>query len=265
MRRNLQDHLEVHLKFLSPHKGISKNRYLKRRRILLAELQWYLTRAGPAASGPSRVGGFFRSGENVSHPDIQFHFWPYYAEGWLTDPELDGYSIDVGPVQSESRGRVGLRSANPFDAPLILLNGLSREKDLQDFRAAIRIARDIERQPAFDFCRGPEVSPGPDVRDDADIDDFVRANAGSACHPCGTARMGMDEMAVVDPQGRVHGIDGLRVADASIMPRITNGNINAPCMMIGERIGNLIACSAPNPASGQSTRQARLDHAGDER
>ncbi len=243
--QNLQDHLEVHLKFLSPYKGVSKNKYLKRHRILLAGLQWFLTHSGPAASGPSRVGGFFRSSDAVGHPDIQFHFWPYYAEGWLPDPNLDGYSIDVGPVQSESRGWVKLRSDNPFDAPRILLNGLSQEKDRSDFRAAIRIAREIERQPAFDFCRGPEVSPGADVQSDSDIDAYVRAHAGSAYHPCGTAKMGTDELAVVDPEARVYGIDRLRVVDASIMPTITNGNINAPTMMIGERIAHIILGRTP--------------------
>ena len=120
------------------------------------------------------------------------------------------------------------------------LNGLSRERDLVEFRAAIRLAREIARQPAFDFCRGPEVSPGPEVTSDADLDAYVRANASSAYHPCGTARMGSDEMAVTDPEARVHGVEGLRVVDASLIPTIPNGNINAPCMMIGEKVAHMI-------------------------
>ncbi|MDJ0631166.1 MAG: choline dehydrogenase [Rhodobacter sp.] len=242
---NLQDHLEVHLKHLSPHKGIGKNKLLRRHRVLLAGIEWYMFKSGPAASGPSRVGGFFRSAPEVGHPDIQFHFWPYYMENWALPPDKDGYSFDVGPVRSESRGRVWLASADPHAPPRIVLNGLSSEKDFRDFRAAIRIAREIASQKAFDFCRGLEVEPGPEVTSDADLDAYVRANAGSAYHPCGTCKMGTDEMAVVDPTARVHGIEGLRVADASIMPSIPNGNINAPTMMIGERVAHMILGRTP--------------------
>lgn len=238
--QNLQDHLEVHMKHRSPHKGIGKNKLLKKHRMLMAGIQWYLSHTGPAASGPSRVGGFFRSSEAETYPDIQFHFWPYYLEGWAPPPDKDGYCFDVGPVRSDARGWVKLRSADPFAAPRILLNGLSDPNDLPRFRAAIAIARDIASQSAFDFCRGPEVSPGPDVTNDDDLDAYVRANANSAYHPCGTCKIGTDNMAVVDSLGRVHGIEGLRVADASIMPLITNGNINAPALMIGEKIAHHI-------------------------
>jgi len=131
---NLQDHLEVHIKHLSPHKGISKNKLLKPHRMVAAGAQWFLTKTGPAASGPSRVGGFFKSDPSKTHPDIQFHFWPYYAPGWLPDPSKDGYSFDVGPVQSASRGWVRLASRDPTDAPRIQLNGLSRDADFHEFR-----------------------------------------------------------------------------------------------------------------------------------
>ena len=133
-----------------------------------------------------------------------------------------------------------LASGDPFAAPRIVLNGLSTDRDMADFRTAIGIAREIASQPAFDFCRGPEVEPGPHLTADADLNAYVRANAASAYHPCGTCRMGMDAMAVVDPQARVHGIERLRVADASIMPSIPNGNINAPAMMIGEKVAHMI-------------------------
>ncbi len=237
---NLQDHLEVHLKHLSPHKGISQNHLLRRHRILMAGFQWYLFKSGPAARAPSRVGAFFESGEDAGFPDIQFHFWPYFLEGWSPPPDKDGYCFDVGPVRSTSRGWVRLRSADPFDAPMIQLNGLSTGEDLALFRRAIAIARDIAAQPAFDFCRGPEVSPGAGVTSDADLDAYIRANSNSAYHSCGTAKIGTDDMAVVDAQGRVHGVEGLRIADASIMPTIINGNINAPVMMIGEKIAQHI-------------------------
>ncbi|WP_075997525.1 choline dehydrogenase [Salaquimonas pukyongi] len=242
---NLQDHLEVHLKFTCPHKGMTRNKLMARHRILLAGLEWLLFKTGPASLPPSRVGAFLKSTPDVDRPDIQFHFWPYLLEGWSPPPGKDGYCFDVGPVRSESRGWVKLRSADPFAAPRIQLNGLSNPQDFALFRAAIKHAREIAAQPAFDFCRGPEISPGADAVSDKDLDAYVRANANSAYHPCGTAKMGTDKMAVTDPQARVHGVEGLRVADASIMPVITNGNINAPSMMIGEKVAHMIAGSSP--------------------
>lgn len=237
--QNLHDHLEVHVKHRCAP-GLSKNRLLRRHRIILAGLEWFLFKSGPAASTHSRVGGFLRTDESFDYPNLQYHFWPFFLEGWSPPPHKDGYCFDVGPVRSDSRGRVRLASADPLAPPRILLNGLSSPRDLAEFRAGIRMTREIAAQAAFDFCRGPEVSPGPEVVSDADIDAYVRANANSAYHPCGTCKMGVDDMAVVDPQLRVHGIDNLRVADASIMPAVTNGNINAPCMMIGERAADLI-------------------------
>lgn len=242
--QNLQDHLECHLKFRCPHKGMTKNHLMARHRILLAGVQWYLRKTGPASTAHSRVGAFFRSDASVTHPDIQFHFWPYFLEGWSPPPDKDGYCFDIGPTKSESRGWIKLRSADPFAAPRIRLNALSQDKDFSDFRTGIKMAREIAAQKAFDFCRGSEVAPGPDIRTDADIDNYVRQYANSAYHPCGTARMGRDRMSVCDPQARVYGVEGLRVADASIMPRITNGNINAPCMMIGQTVAQMIVESS---------------------
>jgi len=237
---NLQDHLEVHLKYRCKTPGISKNVALKRHNILKAGIEWMLTKTGTAASGPSRVGGFFRSSSAASHPDIQFHFWPYFLEGWAPPPDKDGYCFDVGPVTSEARGWVKLGSSDPFAPPRIQLNGLAHDSDIDRFVRAIEIARDIEAQSAFDFCRGPEVSPGLEATSRSDLEAYVRANANSAYHPCGTCKMGGDAMAVVDPEARVQGVEGLRVVDASIMPRIPNGNINAPSMMIGERVAGMI-------------------------
>ena len=238
--QGLQDHLEAHIKFDCPHRGMSKNKLLRRHRILMAGLEWYLFKTGPAATTPSRVGGFFRSHEAATHPDIQFHFWPYRMDGWTLSPDVDGYSFDVGPVKTKSRGWVKLRSSDPFAAPRICVNALSEPEDFKTFRAAIRIAREIAAQKAFGFCRGPELEPGPNAQSDDDLDAYIKANANSAYHPCGTARMGDGDMAVTDPEGKVHGIEGLRIADASLIPSITNGNINAPSMMIGERIAHMI-------------------------
>ena len=242
--RNLQDHLEVHVKHRCA-RGLSKNGLLRPHRMLLAGIEWFLFKTGPAATTHSRVGAFLRVGGDADYPDLQYHFWPYFLEGWSPPPYEDGYCFDVGPVLPASRGRVRLASADPLAAPRILLNGLQEERDRAVFRAGIRLTRELAAQAAFDFCRGPEVSPGPEVRSDAAIDAYLRAHANSAYHPCGSCKMGVDELAVVDPELRVRGIERLRVADASIMPRITNGNINAPCLMIGERAAALILDRAP--------------------
>jgi len=236
---NLHDHLEVHIKHRSAA-GTSRNGLLKPHRMAAIGLQWFLSRTGPAATTPSRVGAFLRTAKQVPYPDIQYHFWPYYLDGWSPPPDKDGYCFDVGPVQTASRGWVKLASADPLAAPIMRLNGLQEEIDRKVFRDSIRITREIAAQRAFDRLRGPEVAPGPDATSDDDLDAFVRANANSAYHVCGTCKMGRDEMAVVAPDLRVHGIDGLRVIDASIMPSITNGNTNAPSLMIGEKGASMI-------------------------
>ncbi len=236
---NLQDHLEVHIKHRCPA-GLSKNKLVRPHRVLMAGIEWILFKTGPAATTHSRVGGFLKTDDSVDYPNLQYHFWPYFLDGWSPPPDKDGYCFDVGPLRSESRGWVKLASADPLAAPRMRLNGLSTDRDLEEFRQCIRITRDIAAQKAFNFCRGPEVSPGPDAVSDADLDDYVRRNANSAYHPSGTCKMGADPMAVVDPRLKVHGVDGLRVADASIMPVITAGNLNAPTMMIGERASDMI-------------------------
>ena len=235
---NLHDHLEVHIKHRCAA-GLSQNRLLKPHRMAAIGLQWFLTRSGPAATTPSRVGAFLRSSA-ADYPDIQYHFWPYFLDGWSPPPDKDGYCFDVGPVRTESRGWLRLASDDPLAAPRMCLNGLQAEADRRVFRESVRMTREIAAQAAFDRVRGPEVAPGPDVTSDSDIDAFVRANANSAYHLCGTCRIGTDGMAVVDPELRVRGIDGLRVADASVMPSITNGNTNAPSLMIGEKAAQMI-------------------------
>jgi choline dehydrogenase len=237
--QNLQDHLEVHVKHRC-RKGLSKNGLLRQHRIILAGMQWFLFKTGPAATTHSRVGGFLRTDDSLDYPNLQYHFWPYFLEGWSPPPEKDGYCFDVGPLRPESRGWVRIGSSDPLTPPRIRLNGLSTDRDKAEFRAGIRMTREIAAQKAFDFCRGPEVSPGPDVTSVQDIDAYVRLNANSAYHPCGTCKMGTDDLAVVDPDLRVRGIARLRIADASVIPTITTGNINAPCMMIGEYAADMI-------------------------
>ena len=243
---NLQDHLEVHVKH-SCKRGASLNRLLRPHRKLAIGLQWFLARSGPAAKPPSRVGAFVRSGDSAEWPDIQYHFWPYFIEGWSPPPNKDGYCFDVGPVQTRSRGWVRLAGPDPLAAPRIRLNGLAHEEDRRVFREAIRITRDIAAQRAFDALRGPEVSPGPQVQSDSDIDAYVRQNATTAFHLCGSCAIGTSDMAVVSPDLRVRGLDGLRVVDASVMPSITNGNLNAPSLMIGERGASMILGESNRP------------------
>ena len=151
-----------------------------------------------------------------------------------------GFQVHVGPMLSKSRGTIKLASSNPKDQPKIQFNYMSHEEDFIVFRKAIRTARSIFQQAPFDGIRGKELNPGSHCQSDDELDAFVKSNAESAYHPCGTCKMGIDNDSVVDPHARVKGIDKLRVADASIFPQITNGNLNAPTIMVAERIADLI-------------------------
>ncbi len=245
---NLHDHLEIHIQHTCPH-PVSMNRHMTLFGKARIGIDWFLFKRGIGALSPSHVGAFIRSHAGVQHPDIQCHFWPYFFEGWTPPPGKHGYCFGMGPLRPVSRGRVSLRSADPKDPPQILLNGLSTEQELEEMRACVRLTRELAAQGAFDPFRGPEVDPGPDVNTDAEIDAYARANAASAYHPCGTCRMGRDDGAVVDPELRVRGIDALRVVDASIMPSITSGNLNAPVMMLAEKAADLIlGRPVPEPA-----------------
>ena len=160
-----------------------------------------------------------------------------------------GFQCHVGSMRSPSRGHVRLKSRDPHAHPAILFNYMSHEQDWQEFRDAIRITREIMNQPALDKYRGREISPGIECQSDAELDEFVRNHAETAFHPCGTCKMGYDEMAVVDGEGRVHGLEGLRVVDASIMPQIITGNLNATTIMIGEKMADAIRGRQPLPRS----------------
>ena len=167
--------------------------------------------------------------------------------------EGHGFQAHVGPMRSKSRGRVALTSPDPRAAPSILFNYMSHPDDWADFRKAIRLTREIFGQEAFAPYRGKEIQPGAAVQSDEDLDGFIKEHVESAYHPCGTCRMGDagDPMAVVDPEGRVIGVEGLRVADSSIFPQITNGNLNGPSIMVGEKIADLVMGKDPLPASNQ--------------
>ena len=205
--------------------------------------QWLFTKTGLGASNQFESAAFIRSAAGVEYPDIQYHFLPIAVRyDGQAAAEGHGFQAHVGPMRSASRGSVTLASTDPRDAPLIRFNYMSQAQDWADFRTCIRLTREIFAQPAFaPYVKG-EIQPGAAVQSDAALDDFIRENVESAYHPCGTCRMGRadDPLAVVDPECRVIGVEGLRLADSSIFPRITNGNLNGPSMMVGEKAADHI-------------------------
>jgi len=237
---NLMDHLEVYVQ-QSCTPGVSLNRWLTPAGKAVIGGRWLLTRSGPGATNHFEVGGFVRSAPDIPWPDIQFHFLPAAVSyDGNTIAGRDGFQVHVGPMLSASRGAVELRSADPRVPPSIRFNYLSSDQDLNVFRRAIELAREIFDQPALTRYRTGELAPGEEAVHDDAIDAFVRRHAESAYHPCGTCRMGTDEFAVVDPACRVAGLDGVRVIDASVFPHITNGNLNAPTIMLAEKAADAL-------------------------
>ncbi len=244
---NLQDHLEVYIQQASLQ-PITLYKHWNLFGKGWSGLQWLLSKSGLGASNHFESAGFIRSRAGVDYPDIQFHFLPIAVRyDGKAAAEGHGYQAHVGPMRAKSRGAVSLRSADPRAAPVIRFNYMSEEQDWIDFRHCVRVTREIFAQPAFDPYRGKEIQPGEEVQSDDEIDAFLRQHAESAYHPCGTCRMGAaeDARAVVDPLGRVIGVGGLRVADSSVFPRITNGNLNAPSIMVGEKMADHILGKDP--------------------
>jgi len=247
--RNLQDHLELYIQ-QECTQPITLYSWWNLAGKALAGAQWMFLRSGPGASNQFESCGFIRSAAGVEYPDIQFHFLPFAVRyDGKAAAEGHGFQAHVGPMRSPSRGEVALRSADPKAAPRIRFNYMSTEQDWIDFRRCIRVTREIFAQAAFDPYRGAEISPGAQVQTDDELDAHIREHVESAYHPCGTCRMGRadDEGAVVDPEARVIGVEGLRVADSSIFPRITNGNINAPSILVGEKVADHVLGRQPLP------------------
>ena len=246
---NLQDHLEVYVQYAC-NEPVSLAPQLAQWRKPWIGLQW-LFRKGPGASNHFEAGGFLRSNGDVPWPNLMFHFLPIAVRyDGSVSTEGHGYQFHIGPMFSNSRGWVRIQSDDPFQKPKMLFNYLSTPEDRREWAEAIEVARNIMGQPAFERYNGGEISPGPDVAGDEAILEWVRKDAETALHPSCTARMGTDEMAVVDPTTmRVHGTQGLRVVDASVMPTLTNGNIYAPVMMIAEKAADLILGNTPLSAS----------------
>jgi len=251
--QNLQDHLEVYfqLESLKPVSLLpSLNLFSKG----LIGLEWLLFKTGLGATNHFESCGFIRSGAGVEYPDIEYHFLPI-AIRYDGKAAAKGHSfqVHVGPMRSKSRGFVKAKSAEPREAPTIKFNYMSHQDDWTEFRAAMRLTREIFEQDALKPYKGREIQPGAHLQSDDELDGFIREHCESAFHPCGTCRMGdaSDPQAVVDPECRVIGIENLRVADSSIMPQIANGNLNAPSIMIGEKASDHILGRTPLPASNQ--------------
>ena len=237
---NLQDHLEFYFQVACTQPiTLYSSMGLFARALIGA--RWLLFKDGLGATNHFETGGFIRSRPDVLYPDIQFHFLPLAVtyDGSSLARE-HGFQAHVGPMRSKSRGRVSLASREARDKPRILFNYLSHPDDLAEFRAGTRLTRAIFAQKAFDPYRGREIQPGKDVQTDDEIDAFVRAKVESAYHPSCSNRMGApsDAMAVVDPEARVIGLEALRVIDSSIMPSITTGNLNAPTIMLAEKLAD---------------------------
>ena len=246
---NLQDHLELYVQqeCTRPITLYSATGLLRK---ALIGARWMLFRSGLGATNHFEAGGFIRSRAGVRWPDIQYHFLPLAASYDMSERvRCHGYQAHVGPMRSKSRGEVRLASADPLEPPRVQFNYMSHADDWTDMRACVRLTRELFAQPAFDPYRGRELAPGETAESDGEIDAFVRDTVQSAYHPCGTCRMGADGMAVVDPELRVRGMEGLRVVDSSIMPAITTGNLNAPTIMIAEKAADTIRGRAPLPPS----------------
>jgi len=238
--QNLQDHLEMYLQYACKQ-PVSLYPALQWWNQPQIGAEWMFLGTGLGASNQFEAGGFIRSRPEFEWPNIQYHFLPvainYNGSNAVSE---HGFQAHVGSMRSPSRGRVNVTSRDPRKHPSILFNYMSCEQDWQEFRDAIRITREIMNQPALDPYRGREISPGLDKQSDADLDAFVREHAETAFHPSCSCKMGEDDMAVVDGEGRVHGMEGLRVIDASIMPLIITGNLNATTIMMAEKLADKV-------------------------
>jgi len=244
---HLQDHLEVYIQYASTQPVSMQPSATQKWRRPWIGFQWLFFRRGPGATNHFEGGGFVRSNDDVAYPNLMFHFLPLAIryDGSAGAPG-HGYQVHVGPMYSDARGSVKIVSTDPRVHPALRFNYLSTAQDRREWIEAIRVARRILNQPAFEPYNGGETSPGPTVETDQEILDWVARDAETALHPSCTARMGTDAASVVDPLSmRVRGLDGLRVVDASVMPYVTNGNIYAPVMMVAEKAADLVLGNTP--------------------
>ena len=245
---NLQDHLEVYVQYACKE-PVSMQPMLKLWRRPFIGARWLFLRSGPGATNHFEAGGFTRSNADVKYPNLMFHFLPLAIRYDGTAPSGGhGYQVHVGPMYSNARGSIKIKSTDPLVKPALRFNYMSTDEDRREWVEAVKVARNILTQKAMDQYNAGETSPGPSVATDAEILDWVRKDGETALHPSCTAKMGTDAMSVVDPATmKVHGVDGLRVCDASVFPYVTNGNIYAPVMMVAEKAADLILGNKPLP------------------
>ena len=256
---NLQDHLEFYFQ-VACKEPITLYSALNPLSRFLIGARWLLRHDGLGASNHFETGGFIRSRAGIRYANVQFHFLPMAVSyDGSTLAKEHGFQAHIGPMRSQSRGWVRLKSPRIEEHPRIFFNYMSQPEDWEEMRACVRLTREVFAQPAFDRYRGREMSPGVEVQTDAQIDEFIRQKVETAYHPSCTCRMGAvdDPRSVVDPQGRVIGIEGLRVVDSSIMPSITTGNLNAPTIMIAEKLSDAILGRKPLEPSRAPIFQAR--------
>lgn len=256
---NLQDHAEFYFQ-VACRELITLYSVINPFSKALIGTRWLLFKDGLGATNHCESGAFIRSRAGIRYPDIEYHFVPMAIVTYNKSAQAkeQGFQAHVGPMQSKSRGWVRLASANPFAAPRVRFNYMSHEDDWPEMRACVRLTREIFAQPAFKPFYAREISPGARITSDADIDAFVREKMQSSYHPSCSCRMGSehDPLAVVDPQARVIGVDALRVIDASIMSSITNGNLNAPTIMIAEKCADFLRGRKPLPPDDVSWYEA---------
>jgi choline dehydrogenase len=255
---NLQDHLDLYVQYkckkpITLHNATWKYPH----KMVGIGLQWLWNQTGKGASAHLESRGFIRSKAGVSHPDIQYHFLPGSLTEQLIPGSCHAMHAHCSPMRASSVGTIRLKSKNPKDYPLIDPNYLSTEQDIVDIRAAVRLTREIFEQKAFDQYRSDAIEPPADIVSDDQIDAWVRQHTESAYHPACTNKMGEDPMAVVDSFTKVHALEGLRVVDASIMPSMLSGNLNAPTIMIAEKAADLILGRTPLPVADAPVYQAK--------
>ena len=238
--RNLQDHLETYIQqeWKTPDTLYS---YVNKFNMLKIGIQWFLNKSGPCSTSFLEAGGFAKSSPDRKYPNIQFHFFPAFViDHGLVEPDRHGYQLHASPNHPKSRGSVTLNTSNPYDYPKILFNYLEHKDDLKQTIEAIEVARNILGQNSMKHFAGKETGPGTGIQTHELYEDYIRSKAETAYHPSCTLKMGIDDMSVVDEKLKVHGINNLRVVDASVMPEITSGNLNAPTLMIAERASEFI-------------------------
>ena len=237
--QNLQDHLETYVQYECKKPVTLFNEY-NPIKMMLTGIEWFLFKTGTAAYSNLETGGFIRSNDLVDYPNIQYHFFPSLVlDHGRTNPDRHAFQAHVGPMRPTSRGEIKLKSTNPTSAPSIRFNYMQTEHDLSEMREGIRLAREIFHQKAFDEYRGKEINPG-NVDSDTELNEFIKNKGDTAYHPCGTCKMGKDNTSVVNEKLQVYGVENLRVVDASIMPKIITGNLNATTVMIAEKASDYI-------------------------